>query len=148
MRVARVNPCQARDFARATGELAKTDTIDASLLALMAKLFADRLRPHVAAPPWQRDLRAWLRRRGPVVTVLQMQKQQAAMAPAAVKVLLTRTIAALKRELAAIYREMQTLLRQHATPAPAQGRSASARACGVGGAEPVLELGFCGRRAV
>ena len=73
--VARINPRQARDFARATGELAKTDAIDARLLALMAKLFADRLRPHVAAPAWQRELRAWLRRRGQVVTVLQMQKQ-------------------------------------------------------------------------
>ena len=115
--VARVNPRQARDFARATGELAKTDVIDARLLALMAKLFADRLRPHVAPLPWQRALRGWLRRRGQVVTVLQMQKQQAAMAPPAVKALLARTIAALKREQAAIDREMQALLKQHVTPA-------------------------------
>ncbi len=115
--VARVNPRQARDFARATGELAKTDAIDARLLALMARLFADRLRPHVAAPAWQRELRDWLRRRGQVVTVLQMQKQQAAMAPATVRVLARRTIAALTRELAAIDRAMQALLKQHATPA-------------------------------
>jgi transposase len=40
--IARVNPRQVRDFARATGELAKTDAIDARLLALMARLFADR----------------------------------------------------------------------------------------------------------
>ncbi|MBD9369823.1 transposase [Xanthomonas sp. XNM01] len=32
--VSRINPRQARDFARATGELAKTDTIDARLLCL------------------------------------------------------------------------------------------------------------------
>lgn len=115
--VARVNPRQARDFARATGELAKTDAIDARLLALMARLFAARLRPHVAAPPWQRELRDWLRRRGQVVAVLQMQKQQAAMAPAAVRVLVRRTIAALVRELAVIDRAMQALLKQHATPA-------------------------------
>jgi transposase len=115
--VARVNPRQARDFARATGELAKTDAIDARVLALMARLFADRLRQHVAAPAWQRELRGWLRRRGQVVTVLQMQKQQAAMAPAAVRTLVTRTITALTRELAAIDRAMQALLKQHATPA-------------------------------
>lgn len=42
--VSRVNPRQARNFARATGELAKTDAIDAHVLALMARLFADRLR--------------------------------------------------------------------------------------------------------
>lgn len=47
--VARLNPRQAQDFARATGKLAKTDAIDARLLALMARMFADRLRRYV--PP-------------------------------------------------------------------------------------------------
>lgn len=115
--IARVNPRQARDFARATGELAKTDAIDARLLALMARLFADRLRPYLAPPPWQRDVRDWLRRRGQVVTTLQAQKQQAAMAPAPVRKLATRTIAALVREQAAIDHAIQTLIKQHATPA-------------------------------
>lgn len=115
--VARVNPRQARDFARATGELAKTDAIDARLLALMARLFADRLRPYVAAQAWQRELREWLRRRGQVVVVLQAQKQQAAMASAAVRLLTARTVAARARELAAIDRSMQALIKQHATPA-------------------------------
>lgn len=114
--IARVNPRQARDFARATGELAKTDAIDARLLALMARLFGDRLRQHVAPPPWQRELRDWLRRRGQVVALLQAQKQQASMAPAAVRQLAARTIAALGRELAAIERTMKTLIQQHATP--------------------------------
>lgn len=62
--VSRVNPRQARDFARATGELAKTDAIDARLLATMARLFHDRLRRYEAPVPWQRELRDWLRRRG------------------------------------------------------------------------------------
>jgi transposase len=115
--VARVNPRQARDFARATGELAKTDAIDARLLALMARLFADRLRPYVAAQAWQRELREWLRRRGQVVVVLQAQKQQAAMTSAAVRLLAARTVAALARELAAIDRSVQALIKQHATPA-------------------------------
>ena len=39
--VAVINPRQARDFAKATGELAKTDAIDAAVLAL----FAERIRP-------------------------------------------------------------------------------------------------------
>lgn len=115
--VARVNPRQARDFARATGALAKTDAIDARLLALMARLFADRLRPYVAAQPWQRELRDWLRRRGQVVVALQAQKQQAAMASAAVRALAARTVAALSRELAAIDGTVQALIKQHATPA-------------------------------
>ena len=36
-----VNPCQIRDFARAMGRLAKTDTLDAEFIAL----FAERMRP-------------------------------------------------------------------------------------------------------
>lgn len=115
--VCRINPRQARDFARATGELAKTDAIDAALLALMARLFHDRIRRYQAPPPWQRELRDWLRRRGQVVVTLQAQKQQAAMAPEAVRGLMARTLAALKRELAAIDRAMRVLLQTHATPA-------------------------------
>lgn len=92
----RINPRQARDFARATGELAKTDAIDARLLCLLSRLFADRLRRYEAAAPWQRELRDWLRRRGQVVTTLQEQKQQIAMTSPAVRRLMTRTIAALR----------------------------------------------------
>ena len=40
-----VNPRQVRDFARATGTLAKTDTLDAGVLAH----FADAVRPPVAS---------------------------------------------------------------------------------------------------
>jgi transposase len=41
--VAVINPRQARDFAKATGQLAKTDAIDAKVLAH----FADAIRPEV-----------------------------------------------------------------------------------------------------
>lgn len=115
--IARVNPRQARDFARATGELAKTDAIDARVLALMARMFGDRLRRHIAPPPWQRELRAWLRRRSQVVMLIQAQKQQAAMAPTAVRKLAARTIAALARELTAIEGTMKALIQEHASPA-------------------------------
>lgn len=115
--ICRVNPRQARNFARATGELAKTDAIDARLLALMARLLVDRLRPHVAPQAWQRELRDWLRRRGQIVMTLQAQKQQAAMAPSAVRTLTLRTIAALARELKAVEQAINGLIKQHATPA-------------------------------
>ena len=115
--VCRINPRQARDFARATGELAKTDAIDARLLCLLSRLFADRLRRYDAPAPWQRELRDWLRRRGQVVTVLQAQKQQSALTSAAVRKLAARTIAALARELAAIDLAIRQLLNQHTSPA-------------------------------
>jgi transposase len=46
-RLAVVNPRQVRDFARATGRLAKSDQIDARILALFGKVIA----PHVTSLP-------------------------------------------------------------------------------------------------
>lgn len=115
--IARINPRQARDFARATGELAKTDRIDARLLCLMARLFADRLRRFEVCAAWQRALRDWLRRRGQVIVTLQAQKQQAALAPSPVRKLMARTVTALKAELASIDRAVRNLIDAHATPA-------------------------------
>src|SRR5687768_4366416 len=51
--IARINPRQARDFARATGQLAKTDALDAGVLAEMARVFHARLRPYETPPAWQ-----------------------------------------------------------------------------------------------
>lgn len=117
LRIARINPRQSRDFARATGELAKTDAIDAKLLCLFARLFGDRLRLHQPPPLWQRELRDWLRRRGQVVLTLQAQKQQADIAPASVRKLIARTVAALQRELVAIELAMKALVDANASPA-------------------------------
>ena len=83
----------------------------------MARLFADRLRPYVAPPPWQRQLGDWLRRRGQVIVALQAHKQQAAMAPPPVRKLAARTVVALARELAAIEKTVKTMINEHGTPA-------------------------------
>jgi transposase len=66
--VAVVNPRQVRDFAKATGTLAKTDALDAAILAH----FADALRPEVRAlpSPELQELRELLDRRG---QLLQMR---------------------------------------------------------------------------
>ena len=43
--VAVINPRQARDFAKATGQLAKTDQVDAAVLAAFAKTIRPQTRP-------------------------------------------------------------------------------------------------------
>ncbi len=43
--VAVVNPRQVRDFAKATGQLAKTDQVDAAVLAAFAKAIRPQVRP-------------------------------------------------------------------------------------------------------
>src|SRR3546814_14745175 len=82
----------------------------------MARLLTDRLRPYTAPLAWQRELRDWLRRRSQVVIAVQAHKQQAAMAPTAVRALTARTIAALKRELKAVEQAIPGLTKKHATP--------------------------------
>ena len=52
--VVAANPRQVRDFAKATGQLAKTDAIDAQVLALFAEAVSPRPRPLPDARPGPR----------------------------------------------------------------------------------------------
>ena len=63
-----VNPRQVRDFARATGRLAKTDTLDAAVLAHFAEAVPLPLRPLPDAETQQ--LRELLTRRRQLVAML------------------------------------------------------------------------------
>ena len=115
--VARINPRQARNFARATGQLAKTDGLDARMLAEMAAVFHARLRRHAAAEPWQLELKGWLRRRNQVTETISCTRQQMAMALSTIRALMKKTLAALQRELAVIDAALKRLLGRHSTPA-------------------------------
>lgn len=55
-----INPRQARAYARATGKLAKTDRIDAAVLAAFAQAVKPSLRalPDEAPEPWKPSLPA------------------------------------------------------------------------------------------
>ncbi len=81
--VAVVNPRQVRDFARATGQLAKTDAIDAQILAL----FAERIRPQVRPLPEaeQQAMAALVARRRQLLEMLQAEKNRLPMAHKAVQ---------------------------------------------------------------
>jgi len=69
---ARVNPEQARDFARAIGRRAKTDAVDARMLAEMGRRLA--LKPTPAADPARQTLTKWQRRRDQLVAMRQQEK--------------------------------------------------------------------------
>jgi transposase len=86
--VAVVNPRQVRDFARATGRLAKPDAIDARVLAHFGELIQPQSRP---LPDVQsRELMALVARRRQVVEMLTAEgNRQGRTVPA-----LTRAIAA------------------------------------------------------
>ena len=68
------NPRQVRDFAKATGQLAKTDRIDADILAL----FAERVRPAVRLLPdaETQELDALLSRRRQLLDMLGAERNR------------------------------------------------------------------------
>ena len=100
--ICRVNPRHARDFARATGQLAKTDALDARLLAEMMAVLSDRLRRHEPAAEWANELKTWLRRRNQVTEQIIANTQQLAMALPLIVRGIKLTLAALRRERTAI----------------------------------------------
>jgi transposase len=76
--VAVVNPARAREFAKAAGRLAKTDAVDAAILAE----FADRMRPPVRPLPdaEAQQMQALLARRGQLVGMRTMERNRLATA--------------------------------------------------------------------
>ena len=121
--IARVNPRQARDFAKATGQLAKTDSLDAQVLAEMVSALLPRFRRHEPAADWGNELKSWLRRRSQVTEQIVTNTQQLAMTAPAVVRLMKKTIDALKRERLQIDAALKQLLDTHATPAIRSGKS-------------------------
>lgn len=77
--VAVVNPRQVRDFAKATGVLAKTDRIDARVLARFGESVRPEPRPLPSAEA--KELQALLSRRRQIVEMTTMEKNRLAIAP-------------------------------------------------------------------
>jgi transposase len=69
-----INPRQVREFARTTGRLAKTDKIDAGVLAQFAQLLQPPLRPWPEAQ--QQELAALMTRRRQLVEMVVMEKNR------------------------------------------------------------------------
>lgn len=100
-----INPRQVRDFARAIGELAKTDAIDAAVLSL----FAERVRPEVRPLPDEdsRDFEACLARRRQVMDMLIAEKQRLTTARAAVAKPIKAHIKYLERQLSDVDHDLE-----------------------------------------
>ena len=92
-----VNPRQVRDFAKATGRLAKTDAIDATVLAL----FGARVQPAVRPLPdaATQELQALLGRRRQLLDMLHAERQRHATSHGRVRVNLRSHIHWLEKSL-------------------------------------------------
>ena len=105
-----VNPRQVRDFARATGRLAKTDSLDAQVLAH----FAEAVRPEVRS---LRDadaqaLISLVTRRYQVIAMLVAEKNRLGTALASVRPRIQAHIAWLEEELKTLDGDLSNTLRQ------------------------------------
>ncbi|MDA9507503.1 transposase [Bradyrhizobium sp. CCBAU 11386] len=74
IRFARINPARARDFARASGQLAKTDPIDARMLAAFARAMQPATEP--AANPARNALARLAKRRDQLVLMRAQEKNR------------------------------------------------------------------------
>ena len=96
--VAVVNPRQVRDFARATGQLAKTDAIDAQILAR----FAEAVRPAPRPLPDEatQEFSALLTRRRQLIEMLVVEQHRMRTAPRPIQRQVQAHLTWLKQQLA------------------------------------------------
>ena len=105
-----VNPRQVRDFARATGKLAKTDSLDAAVLAHFAEVIRPPVRPLRDAET--QVLNSLVARRHQVMTMLVSEKNRLGTAIVAVRPRVEAHIAWLERELDDLDEGLRRTLRQ------------------------------------
>ena len=105
-----VNPRQVRDFARATGRLAKTDSLDAAVLAHFAEAVRPPLRPLRDAET--QVLSSLVARRQQVMTMLVAERNRLGTAIGAVSPRIEAHIAWLEQELSDLDKGLRQTLRR------------------------------------
>ena len=109
--VALVSPQRVRQYARAKGRLAKTDPLDAQLLAEYGKAIQPRL--FVDKSEERKQLSALVARRNQLKGMLQAEKNRLRAPSDAIHSSLQTVMACLERELQQMDQEIRTLLQQH-----------------------------------
>lgn len=107
--VAVVNPRQVRDFAKAVGQLAKTDALDAQLLARFAEVVRPEPRPLPDAEA--QALAALLTRRQQVLAMLVAEQQRLPTTPPALRPRVAAHLAWLRQERDALDEELRRQIR-------------------------------------
>lgn len=108
--VAVVNPRQVRDFAKALGRLAKTDAVDAHVLAAFAARMQPTPRPQLEAA--HADLRALVDRRQQLLEMVVAERHRLARARPSVQSHVAAHIAWLEQQLRDVDRDTQHTIRQ------------------------------------
>lgn len=108
--VAVVNPRQVRDFAKATGQRAKTDTIDAAILAHFAEAIQPQIRP--LATEESRLLAELVTRRHQMVEMITAEKNRVATMHGPMQEHIKCHIEWLKQQLDDLDKQLQQTIRQ------------------------------------
>jgi len=108
--VALVNPGRVRDFAKASGLLAKTDKLDARILAH----FAEAIRPTVFAMPSEQEqvLSALMTRRRQLVEMLTAEKNHLSSTVSPARHWVERNLDSLQKQLDELNSEIDELIGQ------------------------------------
>ena len=149
-----VNPRQVRDFAKATGQLAKTDRLDADILARFADVVRPDIRPIADAEA--HEFEALLTRRRQLLEMLQAERNRVGQVfgqgKKAVRKSLQLHIAFLERELHMTDHHLDEMVKKSPV-----WRERDALLQSVPGVGPILsrtlladlpELGYLSRRAI
>ncbi len=103
--VAVVNPRQVSNFAKSTGQRAKTDAIDAAVLAHFAEVMKPEVRPLPDAA--SRELSALVTRHRQLVEMMTAESNRRDLASKAVRKLINSLLRSLKDQLAVVDREIR-----------------------------------------
>jgi transposase len=95
-----VNPAQVRAFAKAIGQRAKTDPIDAAVIAHFAEATKPKIRPMPAAETLL--LADLVQRRRQIIEMVGAENQRLKRAPAKLQPSITRLLKALQNELTSV----------------------------------------------
>ena len=116
VRVAVVNPRQARDFAKAVGQLAKTDDAQGAPDAALLARFAEAVRPEPRAVPdaEAQALKDLVARRRDLVGMQAAEKQRLGRAGAAIRAGIEAHLAWLKARIGELEREIAALIAANA----------------------------------
>jgi transposase len=104
-----VNPAQVRHYAQALGRHAKTDRIDAEVIARFAA--ATRPEPRPLPDEATQLLADLVMRRRQIITMMVAERQRAARLPTRLKRSCERVVRLLEKELAALDQEIDTAVR-------------------------------------
>lgn len=148
--VAVVNPAQVRAFATALGKRAKTDPIDAFVIARFAE--AARPQPKPAPDETLQALADLVTRRRQIVAMIGAEKQREKRAPARLRKSIARLLKALQKELSEVEADIDDTMRGSPLWREKEELMTSAPGIGQTIARALLadlpELGLLGRREI